>query len=157
MDTFIVGSGLFLFLLFLAFQAVIARFTDPEAVITWLIRIFLSITGLLGIGFIVRIGSVEWFIGSFIIYTLLTTLYVFGIFSIVEASITLFLLREIDRDASRPPSVDTIIRRRLERLVQSGELAKRGESYVLTKRVSYFVLRERGLQMLRWVFGTMGA
>ncbi len=116
MDIFIILTGFSAFTLFLLLHAVISRVTTQGLAISWLIRIYLLLAALLLVGF----GALEW-----VIYTLLCILYVFGVFGIIEASITLRLLSEIGkcgkigitpgRLADRY-GIDTIIKRRLKRV-----------------------------------------
>ncbi len=152
MDICIVLSGFSAFALFLLLHAAISRATNPEAAIYWLIRIYLLLASLLLVGF----GGLEW-----VIYTLLCILYVFGVFGIIEASITLRLLSEIGkcgkigithgRLAARY-SIDTIIKRRLKRFLWSGEIERDRGGYRLSRRFSYFLLREYFLDVLRWMY-----
>lgn len=152
MDIFIVLSGFSAFALFLFLHAVISRLTPAEAAIYWLIRIYVVLV----------IVLLVWFdIGSFAIYTFLCILYVFGVFGVIEASITLRLLAEIGKcgkigitpsELTDRYGIDTIINQRLKRFLDSREIEIDRGAYRLSRRLSYFMLREYFLEVLRWMF-----
>ncbi len=146
MDIQIVLSGFSVFALFLFLHAVISRVTEDQEAIYWLIRIYILLAFLILVG----LGGMEW-----VIYTLLCVLYVFGVFGVIEASITLRLLSEIGITPGRLAarySIDTIIKRRLKRLLWAREIELDRGSYRLSRRLSYFMIREYFLDVLRWTF-----
>lgn len=159
MDIELVITALLSFFLFLVLLALLFRITREEAAITWLIRTFFTVGVLVVVFFIHKWGVTEILFWASL-YALLTTLFVFGIFSIMEASLTLRIFTEIadTREGITIPELmkkynrNLIITRRIERLVYSKELVNTGRKFMLGK-MSYFRTREFLLKVLRFAFG----
>ena len=150
MDTQIFFSALLSFFLFLAVIAVLFRMTRREAAIDWMIRIFVAI-GVVTSGVYARSWDITEYIWWASLYGLLTALFVFGIFSIMEASVTLRIFTEIARTGGVVSNTSRIIQRRIARLLYSGELKRTHGHYVLG-RISYFRFREFFLNIFRSFF-----
>jgi len=158
MDRQLILSALLSFCLFLAAIALLFRMTRQEAAIVWMIRAFIGIGGA-----VVWVFAGSWGLTGYIwwasLYTLLTTLFVFGVFSIMEASLTLRIFTEIASSESGMTMIQLmkrynrsrIIRRRIARLLYSGELKKSHGMYMLGG-TSYFRVRELLLNILRLAF-----
>ncbi|OGG30674.1 hypothetical protein A3A63_00640 [Candidatus Gottesmanbacteria bacterium RIFCSPLOWO2_01_FULL_46_9] len=174
MDTWIlVTSGASFVLLFLLLLAVFRMVHAYDAPV-WYIRM----TGFCGVcclglwWVVVFLGWVHetpqiiamGVIASLLLYGLLTILFLFGVFGVFEASITLHILTKIalsGKEGIHPNAIlssynrNTIVKRRIDRFLWSGELLVVGGRYRLSKRLSYFMMRERFLNILRWMFPTL--
>lgn len=160
MDQELIRITFMSFGLFLAITAVLFRITRQEAAILWMIRAFV------GIGIVVGLAMAgSWGLTQYVwwasLYTLFTMLFVFGVFSIMEASLTIRILTEIARSAGGITTADLmknynrsrIIRRRIARLLYSKELIKTHGTYTRDK-TSYFGAREVFLEFLHNLFPT---
>lgn len=105
--------------------------------------------------------SIEGFIIMELIYTLACILFLFGIFGILEASITLHLLLKIgltkDRsiqysDISELYNKKQIIQKRIARFLWSKDIVYRNDSYELVSHSSLYQLREYLLNVLKWLY-----
>lgn len=157
MDIQISGTALFSFVLFLAVLVVVFRKTRQEAAIAWILRMFFCV------GFVVacfQFGS--WNFSAYawwaIVYTLLAALFVFGVFSSLEASLTIRIFTEIAQsrgigqgELMKRYNKSFVVRRRIERLLYSGELVATNGRY-MRGRASYFALREVFLNLFRKLF-----
>ena len=95
------------------------------------------------------------------IYGVMAILFLFGVFGVFEASITLHILTKIalaGSDGIHPNALlgtynrSTIVKRRVDRFLWSGEFIIVGGRYRLSRRFSYFMVRERFLNFLRFLF-----
>lgn len=158
MDTYLFFTAFLSFCLFLAGIAVLFRFTRPEAAIIWMIRTFVGIAVVTVVAF-GRSWSLTLFIWWASLYGLLTVLFVFGPFSIMEASLTIRLFTEIARSGRGMTTADLmkhtdrshIIRRRIDRLLYSGEIREHHGVY-MRGQTSYFGIREVVLGTFRRLF-----
>lgn len=158
MDRQLILSALLSFCLFLASIAVLFRITRQEAAIVWMIRAFIGIGGA-----VVWVFAGSWGLTEYIwwasLYGLFTILFVFGVFSIMEASLTLRIFTEIASSDSGMAMTQLmkrynrprIIRRRIARLLYSGEIKKTHGMYTCGN-ISYFGVREIFLEFLRRLF-----
>lgn len=149
MDGQIIGIVFISFFLFLVALLCIFRITRPEAAISWIIRSFIGVS-LLIVFFRFGFWNFADFVWWAAIYSLLAALFVFGIFSIMEASITLAIFSRIARE-EKLPDKKSIVQKRIDRLLYSGELVRSGKTYSLGKP-SYFVTREILLNFFRSCF-----
>ena len=159
MDSQFLIMGFVSFCFFCLASAILFRMTEREAAVTWMVRAFVVI----GIGHALYLGQYWGWIGlvwwaSF--YGLFTVLFVFGIFGVVEASLSLRILSEIAdsekkgitrREMMMRYGRQHIVKRRVDRLLFSGELIRSGGAYRLGK-MSYYRIREYFLDFLRYVF-----
>jgi hypothetical protein len=116
-------------------------------------------------GWIGNVGTpVEFASGvieSVMMYGLLTALYLFGVFGIFEASLTLHILQIICRSGTKgihPNAIlssynrTTIVKTRIDRMMHSGDLVIVGRQYRLQKSFSLLILREYALNILRFLY-----
>jgi hypothetical protein len=158
MDGELIIAALLTFGLFLASIAVLFRMTLQEAAIVWIIRAFIGIGIVVGGALARRWGLIEY-IWWASLYSLFTALFIFGVFSFMEASLTIRIFTEIARFAHGITMADfmkkynrsRIVERRIARLLYSGELKKSHGMYMLG-RTSYFRVRELLLNILRLAF-----
>ncbi len=157
MDGLILRTTALCFLLFLLSQTVIFRLISQRDTARWLFNIQCIVSGITilvgNICFGLEGPEYRYFIAvTMILLWLLWIIYMMTVYSYIEASITIRLLMEIaargHRGATKKrilqiynPAV--IVKRRLDRLIQSGELIKTGNVIQATGRVSVFQLRKR--------------
>lgn len=152
MDAWILITGTAAFILFLVSLIVVFRLTRKQDALSWIVRMALLC------GCIVCImGGKE----ALLVYTLETFLYIFTVFSVFEASLTIRFLIEIAQTGERGINADDllkrfnrqmIIQRRIERFLRSGDLVEDHTRYRMNTRASYFQLRELMINELRWLF-----
>ena len=159
MDSQLVIMGFVSFCFFCLASAILFRMTEREAAVVWMLRAFIVI----GIGHALYLGQywgLEGLLWWASFYGLFTLLFVFGIFGVVEASLSLRILSEIAgsgkkgitrRDMMVQYSRQHIVKRRVDRLLFSGELVGSSGIYRLGK-MSYYRVREYFLDFLRWLF-----
>jgi hypothetical protein len=158
MDGELIFTALLSFGLFLSLIAVLFRITRQEAAISWMIGVFVAAGVVVGA---VHAGS--WGVTQYVwwasLYSLFTTLFVFVVFSFMEASLTVRIFTEIARSGMGITTADfmkhhnrlRIVGRRIARLLYSGEIVKNQGMYTRGK-TSYFEVREIFLEFLRRVF-----
>jgi len=147
------------FCFFVLASAILFRMTPQDAAISWMVRAFIVI----GIGHALYFWSYWGLVGLLwwgTMYTFLTMLFVFCVFSVMEASLTLRILSEIARTGTKGMTHkqllqrynrNVIVKRRLARLVYSGDLLYVNGAYKQNK-VSHYMIREYFLICLRWIF-----
>jgi hypothetical protein len=167
MDVWILISSFLSFILFIMFLPVIFRMIHAYDAPKWYLR-FACMGSLVCLGLWeihpVWLSGENQIVGilmSLCIYGLLVVLFLFGVFGVFEASITLHLLAKIALSGingihpnallSRYNRI-SIVKRRIDRFLWSGELVPVGGQYRLSKRLSYFMVREYFLNLLRLVF-----
>jgi uncharacterized membrane protein YjfL (UPF0719 family) len=158
MDIQLIGIALLSFGMFLAVLAVLFRITRQESAILWMTRAFIGTGIVVGMTMAGSWGVTEyvWW-ASF--YGLITVLFVFGIFSLMEASLTLRILAEIAQSGNGISAAHllkkynrfSITKRRIARLLYSGEIIQNQEMYTRGK-TSYFGVREVFLKLFRKLF-----
>jgi hypothetical protein len=121
-----------------------------EEAINWMVRTFVGIGVMSAAVFAGSWGFSEytWWAS---IYSLLTVLFVFGIFAIMEASVTLRILTEIARSGRIEANTSRIVQRRIARFLYSGEIIKNNGVFMRGK-TSYFGIREVVLNTFRRFF-----
>lgn len=158
MDIQIITVAFLSFCLFLISLAVLFRVTNREDGVLWIIRAYIGVGIATGVLFARTWGGDEILFWASL-YSLLTALFVFGIFSIMEASVTLRIFTEIARSQEgitvfqllKKHNRIRIVKRRIIRLLHSGELTKSNGMYTLGKP-SYFRLREYVSTIIRLAF-----
>jgi hypothetical protein len=132
--------------------------------LVWLIKLYCIVEGaalLAAYG----IWNVELFIviagWQMVIFSLTTALYIFTFFSFTEASVTLRILMEIasgnskgvmKTDIWKRYNTKTIIKRRLSRFIQGGDIIQKGTLYIWKKSMSPFILREYAVSIIQFLF-----
>lgn len=158
---------------FLALHNIVFRFIHPFRALKWFA---ISYALVLGVWFFISyyLGLVQGFLNcsfvefvyyvaaTFILYTLLIVLYIMGVFSIIESSITLRIFGIIaENEGERGAKISDIlarhnkpiiIRRRLERLLDTGDLYKSGKYYVRNNALTYFRIREYVIWFYQFLF-----
>lgn len=94
------------------------------------------------------------------IYTACVVLFLFTVFSVFEASLTVWFLSEISgrtngiskNELLKTYGVRQIVQRRIERLLDSGDIQYNGTLYRLGKTQSYFRIRELVLEWYWRIF-----
>jgi hypothetical protein len=162
MDSTILILGVVAFFIFLIVHAIVFWCIHAEGAVTWVVNVlFIVLVVLVLLGLSIYPHSLEIVVGASFIYVLFAILYIFCIFGVVEASITLRLLSEIFRGGSSGVTKknifarynkEKILDRRIERFLWSRELIRVGNMYVQNDRLSFFLLREYFLRSLKWIF-----
>lgn len=146
------------FFFFLAAIAILFRLTRQEAAIIWMIRVFFCVAAATAV---VRFGI--WNLADYawwaMLYGLFTALFVLGIFSTMEASVTLGIFTHIAQagggitrgELRKRYNAARIVKTRIARLLYSGELLYTRGAYTIG-HTSYFRIREVLLTMFRLAF-----
>jgi len=150
----VAAGGAFVF--FLLLTAIIFRVISPLRTLLWLMRNYFITIFFLVILCACILNIPYAAIGfSLVLYSLLVSLFVFGVYSAVESSITMRLLGEISEEGKgvHRYTCDTIVRRRLDRFVSLGILQKiNRDTYCMGTRVNPFAIREKIIDGLRYLF-----
>lgn len=152
MDIKIILHSLSSFLIYLLLHILIFRVIDNKSVIKWLINVYIlggTINLISGL-FILPLYYPFYCFISLICYSCLVYCYVLGIFGILDSSIRIKLLTEIEiagnkgiriKDIFQKYNREKIVQSRMKRFVNSGEMIKDNEGYYrLKKFFSYFIL-----------------
>ena len=154
MDTIVTCSSVLSFLSFIGILAFLFRVQKKHSpLVTVLVA---SIIGwcLLGVMLLYVGGyTLEEYVIAFGIYGLLVVLFVFAIFSVFEASLTVKFLSIIASHSGITQQYlehnfgrSDIVKRRLERLLESGDIVKTNGGYQASVRQSFFRFREMFLE-----------
>ena len=146
------------FVLFLLLHVIIFRFISSSEVLGWIVNVFAAgaiynfvaivVLGLLKMN-LAMAQMIVVFILSFLIYGLLSFLYMAYIFGTSESSIRLRLIHEISKTQKAGISLDEILKRyntgillkrRLDRLVYAKNLVYDGKLFHIGKRHNFFLL-----------------
>src|SRR3989338_2095143 len=149
-DMLVLKNALTSFLIFWVLHLVVLRFVGPHGVLKWLVNVIVTAGGcnvVMGWASLRSGGeaSLASFVGimacvglSISIYGLIVFIYILCVFGLHESSIRIRMLRELyaarPRGLSREElleryNADVILRRRLERLMASGEVTLQGTEY----------------------------
>lgn len=150
MDTYILFIACLSFCLFLIIIAFLFRISRREEAINWMVRTFAG-TGMVIAAVFVGSWGISEYAWWASIYGLLTVLFVFGPFSIMEASLTLRIVTEIARSGHIEANTSSIVKRRIARFLYSGEIIK-NKGMFSRGRTSYFGIREVVLGAFRRLF-----
>ncbi|MBI5613629.1 hypothetical protein HY947_01785 [Candidatus Gottesmanbacteria bacterium] len=167
-DYWIIGISFYGFLVFLILVSLALRMTPQSQRSGWIVRmvfttffiqcialwVFSTVSSTVAQSIVVII------VLSLIFTKFLMVLFIVCVYSPIEASVTLRLLREIGNGQSTLERIkkrynrEAIVRMRLVRLAASGDVEMRGGQMVSIKPVpSLFRIREMLLGVLFWVFG----
>lgn len=136
------------FALYLVLQIVIFRFVARTDIVKWVIYTYLlgAISNI--VICLTRFGTngLEFVLISFINYSLITAVYILGIFGMVESALRIRLVTEVDRRSSGISKSQVlkiynrklIVEKRLARFLKSGDLKYNRGYYFIGKKVSYF-------------------
>lgn len=138
------------FVLYVVIQFLTFRFIKAEKVIKGIVNIYLF-TGI--IQFLLEsvwLGVTAAFY-SFILYTLLVANYIIGIFGLIESSVRIRILMEInsqggggikEKEINRKYNKKIILEKRLKRMIASGELKFDKGYYRRNKRLTFYNIAE---------------
>lgn len=153
--TILVAAGS-AFTFFLLLTAIIFRVIHPLRTVPWIMtNYFISVFLLLILCVFVLNLPYAATGCSYVLFSLFVPLFIFGVYSAVESSVTMRLLWEIS-EGNRGVSgytCDTIVRRRIDRFVSLGILQKiNRDTYARGTRVNPFAIREKIIDGLRYLF-----
>lgn len=158
LDIFICVSVAVSFFVFILLKIVILRMVHPEAVLRWIVNIFLmsSVVHCVGLalvyGHIARDlpGGFMFAAGvSYSIFVLLAFVYIVCVFGPSETSIRIRIVRELAQAKGGRLTHDELIRRyngrlilerRLKRLILAQEIIEQNGTYVLRGKANAFFL-----------------
>lgn len=172
LDTLILVTALASAILFIALHLLVVRIVGTRQVFPWIVGVFSFVGATVPSGSVVVAMQIPSVVGqypvvlmagtaflAFILYALIVFIYVIGVFGIMVASVRMRILTDIYRAGTRGVRTsvfhraynrDVIIRTRLERLVQSGDIAYDDGYYRVQKRYA-FVLVPAFLLKTLWV------
>ena len=158
------------FIVFLLLQSIVFRLIKQESVLKGIIRLY-TIIGALFFVFQMLLLSTQQrpIIDSFFIaistwflYSLLVFLYIIGVFGVIESSLRIRLLQIIVKAGEKGISYQTItkvynrdriIKKRLVRLITSGELTQKNSLYQINKHFSFFYVPAYFARILKKLYG----
>lgn len=163
MDTWIIVSSLFTVILIICSLPILFRVVSQKRAIRAMLIVFffglLLASGIWIYGAnILGLSLLQYSSGLLLvvaIYTACVVLFLFTVFSVFEASLTVWFLSEIAKrengvsknELYKTHGVRQIVRKRIERLLDSGDITYNGTLYELGNTQSYFRIRE---QVLEW-------
>ncbi len=163
MDINIIISSILGFIGFLILHFILSLLYKNKVQINWLIRLYLLIAVLLlSINFwfnnqLILLDNLQISFFSFIVFSLFVYIYIIGIWGVFESSIRLQLIRELAGfNQNQSPYVtllekfndQQLIKKRIQRLVDSSEIVKSRQKYKLGKSLSYFLIHAKIQQLL---------
>jgi hypothetical protein len=171
MDYWILATSIGSFLLLFCLLLIAFRIAHAYDAVGWYVQLS-AFCAVVCVGSWWGISLLEWIhitpeqltvgiVTSLLLYGLMVILFLFGVFGVFEASITLHLLTKImlaGKSGIHPNAIlasynrNTIVKRRVDRFLWSQELVVVAGQYRLSKRLSYFMIREYFLDILRQVF-----
>lgn len=161
-----------LFVLFFILQVVVFRMVHPDAVLRWIMNIFMmvSIAHAAGLALLYSNWKPDYpggillpAIVSYFIFGLVSFVYILCVFGPSETSIRIRLVRELVEMKGGRLSHDELLKRyngrlilerRLDRLIQAGEIAKQDGKYVLVNKANAFFLIDMVAGFIRQCVGT---
>ncbi len=168
-DQFILVMAGLSCLFFIAIQVLVFRFIGAAGVLKWLMNVY-WISTILGEGLTIFFarnvsafhgrGPAELvivFLVSFILYSLMAFLYVLFILGPYESSVRLRIVQEMDRYYPKGCSLaallqayntEIILKRRLGRLMEAGDISYDGHLYHLKKEINLFLVTDRMVAQL---------
>ena len=146
-DSLILLSAASAFFVFLVLQVIVFRRLPPPNVLSGIVKVFL-VSAVFAYAFFIGIG-IRFLALSFVLYALMSLIYILALFGIVESSVRIRLLREIAGEGKKGIPArkllerynkEIILKKRLQRFLASGDIVKEGNRYRLQKNVSAFSL-----------------
>lgn len=155
MDIPIILTVLSSFAIFVILQIVVFRRIPRRQVLSWMVTVFLAA------GIATSVSSLFFFHSasfdallfflfiSWLLYGLLSLIYILAVFGIIESSIRIRLLAEIVRSGRSGITLEKIyqkynreiiVKKRLERFLTSGDISYDGKRYRIARRFSPFFL-----------------
>jgi hypothetical protein len=148
MDTTILLYSLAAFCVFIILQVIVFRLTLQDEALRWLGKLYCMTGATLSL-LLVPNPTVAFI--CFVLFTGLAGVYTLCIFSAVEASLTLRILSEVSQagkkglakaDLLHRYNKHVIVKRRLERLLRSGDLIFRRGNYIKTGNKTAYMMRD---------------
>lgn len=173
-DIFAVISSAVEFALFWVLHVLIFRYVGKQQILKWISYLFLTVS--------LTAAYAEWHLVSafsiipvtqiavklfvlavvFILFALYTFIYIINIFGAIESAIRVRLLNMVAETGSRglrktvlmkKYNKNIIIRKRLLRLVSSGELAVENNQYRINKRISLIFIPVYITEFMHRIYG----
>lgn len=149
-DLVILTSATAAFMMFLMVHVIVFRLVDRAFLLCALSYIFLLVGAVIIFfeALLLRQTIPTILLMTFSIYGLLVFIYIFGILGVAESSVRIRLLHEIakaekgvtEKELLQSYNAKTIVRKRLHRLVSSGELIEQNGIYQINKRLSFIYI-----------------
>lgn len=168
MDAWIIVSSLVPACLVICSLPILFRLvSQTRAIRAMLYMFFFGLLAAIGIwifcAHVLLLPSAHYASGFIFVITLYMTcvvLFLFTVFSVFEASLTVWFLSEIagregglsKKELLRICGVRQIVKKRIDRLLDSGDMKYKGTTYVLGTTQSYFRLRELVLETYLRIF-----
>lgn len=146
MDLLIIQSSLFTFFIFLVVQIIVFRNLGSTKILKGMYYSFFIVSMLHFIFFFKSFGLI-YFLVSYLILIFLNLIYIWSIVGVATTSLRMQLLMEIAKagpkgilysELLRKYNRSVIVKNRIQRLSDSGEIAKLGKFYVYKGKISYF-------------------
>jgi hypothetical protein len=165
MDATILLFSCVTFLAYIAVQVIIFRVIRPDRALVWLIKLYFMVEGavlLIGYAFIHTPLYGVLAVWQCVIFSLMTALYIFVVFSYTEASITMRILSEIaggnrrgitEKDIWKRYNTHIIVERRISRFLSGGDIVKVKNGYTWRNSFSPFIVREKIISFVCLLFG----
>lgn len=165
MDTTILLFSGVTFLAYIAAQIIVFRIIRPDRALVWLIKLYFLAEGaalLIGYAFIHTPLYGALAVWQCVIFSLMTALYIFVVFSYTEASITMRILSEIagsnargisENDIWKRYNTHIIVERRISRFLSGGDIVKVKTGYRWNNSFSPFIVRQKFLSFVCLLFG----
>ena len=175
-DAWINLTGVFSFLNFFILHVVILRFVSAEKVLKWLSScIWIALAGHLafifmclgdGVHMIPSLGirsDIIWGFLSIVIFILLVFFYILCIFGPTETSVRFRIIQELSlstsqgmelKDLLKIYNAQTILKVRLKRLDEAGDILIKNDKYYLGKTNNIFFFLDQGAGLLKKFYGT---
>ena len=157
------------FAVFILLQLIVLRMVHPDAVLRWIVNIFIivSIGQIIGLAFLFHHLGLEYLGGligmavvSYFIFGLLAFVYIVCMFGPSETSIRIRLVRELwDAKGGRLTHDELLTRyngrlileRRLQRLLLAGEIFERQGKHVLVGKGNAFFMIDAAAALIQKV------
>ncbi len=158
LDIAILGWVVISIAVFILLQMIVLRMVHPDAVLRWIVNIFLivSVGQIIGLAFVYHYlgldypgGLIAMAVVSYFVFGLLTFVYIVCVFGPSETSIRIRLVRElweakggrlIHDELLKRYNGRLILERRLQRLLLAGEILERQGKYILIGKGNAFFM-----------------
>ncbi len=148
------------FVLYIVIQFLTLRFIKAEKIIKGIVNIYLFT------GFIQFLAESVWLgvapaFYSFILYTLLVANYIIGIFGVIESSVRVRILMEInsrgtggikEKEINKKYNKKIILEKRLKRMIASGELKLEKGYYRRNGRLTFYNIAEMFYRIIWYLY-----
>lgn len=151
------------FILFIAIQVCFFRLVPSKKVLIGIVVVFM-VSGLLTTGaifYVLKFDAFRLVFMMWVLYSLMTFLYIVGVFGVIESSIRLRLLTFVAASPEgtsmkkiyRSYNYRIIVKKRLDRLSGSGELVFSEGKYRVGRKFSLFLLPAYLALLLKKLYG----